>query len=93
MGAKALFIVFEGIDGSGKTLQARMLASRLERCGVWYLLTAEPSEGPVGRQIRALTFRLSPSEETHLFTADRRDHLERPIMPALARGQIVICDR
>ena len=93
MEAKALFIVFEGIDGSGKTLQAKMLASRFERCGVPYLLTAEPSDGPVGSQIRSLTSRLSPLEETRLFTADRRDHLERTIMPALARGQTVICDR
>jgi dTMP kinase len=93
MSVKPLFIVFEGIDGSGKTLQSKMLASRFERCGVPYLLTAEPSDGPLGREIRSLTSRLSPEEETHLFTADRRDHLERTILPALKQGQTVICDR
>ena len=93
MGLRPLFIVFEGIDGTGKTLQAKMLASRLQECGAPCLLTAEPSDGPYGRQIRSLTYRLSPHEEARLFAADRRDHVERVIVPALATGQTVICDR
>jgi dTMP kinase len=93
MSRKPLFIVFEGIDGSGKTLQAKMLASRLSRCGIPCLLTAEPSDGPIGLQIRSLTSRPTPLEEARLFTVDRKDHVERVIVPALAQGQTVICDR
>jgi dTMP kinase len=93
MSPQPLFIVFEGIDGSGKTLQAKMLASRLHGCGIPCLLTAEPSDGPIGRKIRSLTSRLEPEEEARLFTADRKDHVERVIVPALAQGRTVICDR
>ncbi|MFH1115386.1 MAG: dTMP kinase [Pseudomonadota bacterium] len=89
----ALFIVFEGIDGCGKTLQAKMLAERLERDGFSVLLTAEPSDGPIGRRLRSLKVRPSPEEETRLFTEDRRDHVTRVILPALEEGRIVICDR
>jgi dTMP kinase len=90
---KSCFIVFEGIDGSGKTTQARMLANHLTSKGVQVILTAEPSEGPVGSYIRSLTNRARPEEEARLFTEDRRDHLERTIIPALTKGFIVICDR
>jgi dTMP kinase len=93
MSPKALFIVFEGIDGSGKTVQAKMLAARLHECGIPCVLTAEPSGGPIGRQIRSLTSRLEPEEEARQFTADRKDHVERVIVPALAQGRTVICDR
>lgn len=89
----ALFIVFEGIDGSGKTSQARMLAARLAESNIPFLLTAEPSEGAIGRKIRDMTVRQGPEEETRLFTEDRRDHLEQVILPALNQGRTVICDR
>ncbi len=87
------FIVFEGIDGSGKTTQAKLLAQRLTALGLPVLLTAEPSDGPTGRTIRSLTSRPDPEEEARLFTEDRRDHVQRVIMPALTRGLAVICDR
>lgn len=89
----ALFIVFEGIDGSGKSTQAHMLFSWMKENGVPVILTAEPSDGPIGRQIRALKTRPSPEKEAELFTRDRFDHLERTILPALKRGTTVICDR
>ncbi len=90
---KPCVIVFEGIDGSGKSTQARLLARRLAELGIPTLLTAEPSDGPVGLIIKSLTARPSPEEEARLFTEDRRDHVERVILPALAEGRTVICDR
>lgn len=90
---KPCFIVFEGIDGSGKSTQAKILARRLAELGIPTLLTAEPSDGPVGLIIKSLTARPSPEEEARLFTEDRRDHVERVILPALAEGRTVICDR
>jgi dTMP kinase len=90
---KPCFIVFEGIDGSGKSTQAKLLTARLADLGVPVLLTAEPSDGPVGRVIKSLRTRLEPEEEARLFTEDRRDHVERVILPALADGCTVICDR
>jgi len=93
-----LFVTFEGIDGSGKSTQARLLAEalRTERHAV--VLTREPGGSPGAEQIRALvlegaTDRWSPESEILLFTAARRDHLERTIRPALAAGKIVISDR
>lgn len=91
---KGLFISFEGIDGSGKSTQARMLAERLPDV----LLTREPGGSPGGEEIRNLlltggTDRWSPETELLLFTAARRDHLEKVINPALAAGRTVICDR
>ncbi|MFY9210044.1 MAG: dTMP kinase [Aestuariivita sp.] len=93
-----LFITFEGIDGSGKSTQARLLADDLRSSGHDVILTREPGGSPGAEEIRALvlegaTDRWSPETEILLFTAARRDHLERVINPALARGQIVICDR
>jgi dTMP kinase len=90
---KPRFIVFEGIDGAGKSTQAKLLARRLADLGIPVLLTAEPSDGPVGQIIRSLTTRLEAEEEARLFTEDRRDHVERVILPALAEGRTVICDR
>lgn len=89
------FISFEGIDGSGKSTQAGLLASRLAGDVV---LTREPGGAPGAEEIRALLLtgdpdRWSPETETALFTAARRDHLERTIRPALARGATVVCDR
>jgi len=86
------FIVFEGIDGSGKTTQARLLAERLARSNP-VLFTAEPSDGPIGRRIRSMKERLEPLEEARLFTEDRRHHIERVIVPALNEGKVVISDR
>jgi dTMP kinase len=90
---KPLFIVFEGIDGSGKSTQAAMLAQRLADNGIPSLLTSEPSNGPTGRIIRSFASRPSPEEEERLFTEDRREHVSTVILPALAEGRTVICDR
>ena len=93
-----LFISFEGIDGSGKSTQARHLAETLRAEGRDVVLTREPGGSPGAEEIRRLVLegdpdRWSAETEILLFTAARRDHLERRIRPALAAGQIVICDR
>lgn len=93
-----LFISFEGIDGSGKSTQARMLADTLRAQGREVVLTREPGGSPGAEEIRALVLQGDPdrwSAETEilLFTAARRDHLERTIRPALEAGKVVVCDR
>ena len=93
-----LFISFEGIDGSGKSTQARLLAEELRAQGADVVLTREPGGSVGAEEIRALVLngdpgRWSAETEILLFTAARRDHLERTIWPALAEGKIVICDR
>ena len=93
MAEKPLFIVFEGIDGAGKSTQVKLLASRLEALGTPCIVTAEPSDGPFGREIRSMIVRPTPEDEARLFTEDRRDHLRSVILPALHAGVTVICDR
>ncbi|MEM0948092.1 MAG: dTMP kinase [Pseudomonadota bacterium] len=95
---KGLFVTFEGIDGSGKSTQARRLHALLEAEGHPVLLTREPGGSAGGEEIRRLLVegdpeRWSPETEILLFTAARRDHLEKRIEPALAAGTTVICDR
>lgn len=93
-----LFITFEGIDGSGKSTQAGLLARHLEDAGLPVTRTREPGGSPGAEEIRTLLVRgdpgrWSPEAEILLFTAARRDHLERTIQPALSAGQVVVCDR
>ncbi|MFN3281252.1 MAG: dTMP kinase [Tabrizicola sp.] len=93
-----LFLSLEGIDGSGKSTQGRLLAETLRRQGHAVTLTREPGGSPGAEEIRRLvlegaTDRWSAETEILLFTAARRDHLEKTIRPALARGEIVITDR
>ncbi len=97
-GATGAFISFEGIDGSGKSTQARALAEGLRAAGHRVTLTREPGGAPGAEEIRRLLVsgaaeRWSPETEILLFNAARRDHLERTIRPALGRGEIVITDR
>ncbi|MDE0589072.1 dTMP kinase [Halocynthiibacter sp. C4] len=96
--AGGLFISFEGIDGSGKSTQARLLAEALGKAGYETILTREPGGSVGAEQIRSLVLegdpdRWSAETEILLFTAARRDHLEKTIQPALRAGKIVICDR
>lgn len=104
MTARGLFIVLEGIDGSGTTTQAKLLAEALELRGTPVCLTAEPSSGPVGKLIRkALTRKLegdsgaqhslSWSAMALLFAADRLDHVDTVVRPALELGRTVVSDR
>lgn len=93
-----LFLSLEGIDGSGKSTQARLLADRLRAAGHAVTLTREPGGSPGAEEIRRLVLegasdRWSAETEILLFTAARRDHLEKTIRPALARGEVVITDR
>ncbi len=98
MTARGTFLTFEGIDGSGKSTQARLLAEHLRHQGRDVVLTREPGGSDGAEEIRSLVLQGDPdrwSAETEilLFTAARRDHLERTIEPALAEGKVVICDR
>ena len=98
MTAPGLFISFEGIDGSGKSTQARRLAETLRAQGHDVVLTREPGGSPGAEEIRRLVLegepdRWSAETEILLFTAARRDHLEKTIRPALDAGRIVITDR
>lgn len=93
-----MFISFEGIDGSGKSTQARLLSEQLSGLGHDVVLTREPGGSPGAEEIRRLVLegesdRWSATTELLLFTAARRDHLERTILPALKDGKIVITDR
>jgi dTMP kinase len=94
----ARFISFEGIDGSGKSTQVRALAARLRAAGTNVVETREPGGSQGAELVRRLLVegdpgRWSPESEILLFTAARRDHLERTIRPALAAGAVVITDR
>ncbi len=95
---KGLFIVFEGIDGTGKTTQARLLAKALVRRGYPVVLTREPGGTPVGEKIRGLLLNpelagLDPLAEAFFYAGVRAEHVARIVRPALADGRVVICDR
>ena len=95
---KGYFISFEGIDGSGKSTQIQKLAGFLKSVGFEVIVTREPGGSVGGEEIRKLLLqgevdRWSAEAEILLFTAARRDHLERIILPAIDDGKIVICDR
>lgn len=89
-------IVFEGIDGTGKSTQLRLLQSYLEERSNRILATREPTDGVFGRKIRSLYHSrtaISREEELALFIDDRREHVTTVLAPALAAGRIVLCDR
>ncbi len=98
MASRGVFVSLEGIDGSGKSTQARRLAATLRAQGHDPVLTREPGGSPGAEDIRRLLVagdpaRWSAETEILLFTAARRDHLERTIRPALAAGRPVVTDR
>jgi dTMP kinase len=92
---KGIFIVIEGIDGTGKSTQSKRLAEWFRAQGCEVVLSREPTDGPWGKKLResATTGRLSPDEELEYFLNDRREHVETKIKPALADGKVVILDR
>lgn len=96
MKAMARFIVFEGIDGTGKSTQSALLADYLRIRGVEVVETREPSGGTYGEKIREMyenRGEYSLAEELDLFVRDRKDHVRRIINPALADNKTVLCDR
>ncbi|MGQ9898052.1 MAG: dTMP kinase [Acidobacteriota bacterium] len=93
-----MFISFEGIDGSGKTTQAERLVAQLQRIRVSVIHTHEPGGTPLGRHLREILLNneknpMTAHAETLLFAADRAEHVKTVIHPALAAGQVVVCDR
>lgn len=89
------FITFEGIDGAGKSTHIEPLAASLRARGLTVVCTREPGGTPLAEQLRALVLneKMDGVAETLLVFAARRDHLERVIVPALDRGEVVLCDR
>jgi len=94
---RGVFICIEGLDGSGKTTQAKRLVKNLRRKGFGTVYTTEPSAGKVGKLIRSFVLnrqkRVPIALEALLFAADRVDHVEAEIKPFLEQGKIVVCDR
>jgi dTMP kinase len=93
---KGLLIVIEGIDGAGKSTQARDLLRKLKSLGYKAIALREPTRGKWGRKIKELAKRsgsLSPEEELALFIRDRQENVEKNLKPALSRKKIVILDR
>ena len=92
---KGIFLSFEGIDGCGKTTQAKRLLQWFEAHHLPAIYTREPGGTKLGKEIRHLLLNeeIDPCSELLLFLADRREHLQKVILPAIQSGKIVICDR
>lgn len=94
---KGLFITFEGIDGCGKTTQIELLKESLEEKGYTVLLTREPGAKGLGEKLREILLNydgeVSSNCESFLFLADRAQHIDTIIKPAIDKGVIVLCDR
>ncbi|MBI5576419.1 MAG: dTMP kinase [Deltaproteobacteria bacterium] len=94
----APFVTFEGIEGSGKTTQIRLLSGHLEKKGIRHRVTREPGGTPLADEIRSLLLtpreeRVFPETELLLYEAARVQHVRSVILPALSSGQAVLCDR
>lgn len=96
MNKKGVFIVIEGLDGSGKTTQAKLLVAKLRR-SYNAVYTAEPSKGKIGKFIRSSILygdkRFPMAVEALLFAADRLEHVQNEVLPALSEGYVVVSDR
>jgi len=95
---RGVFVCFEGGEGSGKSTQSRLLAERLGALGHVVRLTFEPGDTPVGVEMRRIvlspeTGELSDRTEVLLYAADKAEHVDTVVLPALARGEVVITDR
>lgn len=95
---RGLFVVFEGGDGTGKSTQQRLLASALAEHGVDHVVTFEPGDSWLGRQVRGLVLDpasgdITPRAEALLYIADKAQHVAEVVEPALSRGAVVLCDR
>ena len=93
-----LFVTFEGPDGAGKSTQVQLLANHLDSLGIAYSTTREPGGTPLADKIRALLLdpenvSMAAKTEALLYAASRAQHVEEVILPALARGEVVLCDR
>lgn len=94
--ASAKFIVFEGIDGAGSTTQLNLLFDYLKKQKISAITTAEPTDRVIGRLIRDVLqkkYKVPPKALQLLYCADRNDHLENEILPAIKMGKFVLCDR
>jgi dTMP kinase len=95
-GPRGRLITVEGVEGAGKSTQVETLGAWLVARGVSVVATAEPDGTPLGASLRRILSevdRVTPLTEALLFTASRAEHVQRVIRPALAAGQIVLCDR
>ena len=95
---QGVFITFEGMEGCGKSTQAKRLARRLGHLGIAHVMTLEPGGTVIGRKMRQVLLdsrnkALTPLAELMLYAADRAQHVEEVIKPALRAGKWVICDR
>ena len=93
-----VFVCFEGGEGAGKSTQSQALATSLEELGFHTLLTFEPGDTAVGKEVRRIvldpaTGELSDRTEVLLYAADKAEHVDTVVLPALARGEVVITDR
>ncbi|MCK4482883.1 dTMP kinase, partial [Candidatus Bathyarchaeota archaeon] len=97
MGKRGLFICVEGLDGCGKTTQTKLLVERLREKGYDAMYTAEPSSRKIGQFIKEYCLhgekRVSSIVEALLFAADRFEHVEKEVVPALNEGKLVVSDR
>ena len=95
---RGLFVCFEGGEGAGKSTQSRLLRDWLVERGETVLLTFEPGDTPVGKELRRIvldpaTGDLSDRTEALLYAADKAEHVDHVVLPALARGEVVVTDR